>query len=196
MRQIKRLRDQCDGANVTDRQGAMRAQLDDIFRATHRRLVLNVFAQTGDLREAEDAVQEAFVRAVVHSRRLLAADSPEAWLRTVARNIASNRWRRGVRLGELMRKASPRDEFTPELTPDRVLLYEAIRSLDKKYREVVALFYIADLSVEEIAATLGVATGTVKARLHRARATLRHRIGADVVSEADEPTRTEMRTNS
>ncbi|GAA1709785.1 hypothetical protein GCM10009765_68800 [Fodinicola feengrottensis] len=138
-----------------------------------------MFALTGDTAEAEDVVQEAFVRAVANSRKVLEADSPEAWLRTVARNVALNRWRRKVRLRQLMRQNEPRPPVVPEMSPDRLVVYDAIRQLQPRYREVIALHYLADLSVEQIAQTIGASTGTVKSRLHRGRTALGQLLGSD-----------------
>ncbi|GAA1674761.1 RNA polymerase sigma factor [Fodinicola feengrottensis] len=162
---------------MTDEQLTAQERLEELFRATHQRLVLSMFALTGDMVEAEDVVQEAFVRAVIHSRKLLAADNPEGWLRVVAANIARSRWRRHVRLGQLLRRSESPD--VPEMSPDRILIYTAIRDLPPRYQRAVALHYIADLPVDEIARTLGVSVSTVKTRLHRARETLRRRLGAD-----------------
>ena len=66
--------------------------------ASYRRLVGQLTGVTGDPVEAEDVVMEAFARAVAKSRTFAAVDNPEAWLRTVAVNIARSRWRRVTRL--------------------------------------------------------------------------------------------------
>jgi RNA polymerase sigma-70 factor (ECF subfamily) len=165
---------------VTDGQLAVRQRLDELFRATHPRLVVSIFALTGDAREAEDVVQEAFVRAVVHSGKVLGADSPEAWLRRVARNVAHSRWRRKVRLGQLMSRPDPRPASVPDMPEDRLTVHAAIRRLPMRNREVIALHYVADMSVEEIADTLRLSIGTVKSRLHRGRAALRELLQDDL----------------
>jgi RNA polymerase sigma-70 factor (ECF subfamily) len=151
----------------------IREQLDELFRVTHPRLVVSMFALTGDAREAEDVVQEAFVRAVLHGRRVLDADSPEAWLRRVARNVAHSRWRRRVRLKELIGLTEPRPPTVPDMPEDRLAVHAAIRTLPRHFREVIALHYVADVPVDEIADTLGVSLGTVKSRLFRGRKALR-----------------------
>jgi RNA polymerase sigma-70 factor (ECF subfamily) len=140
---------------------------------------MNMFALTGDMTEAEDVVQEAFERAVSNSRKVLVADSPEAWLRTVARNVAINRRRRRVRLGELLRRHPADSPVVPEMSPDRLVVFQAIRRLPERQREAIALYYIADLSVDQIAMTTGVSVGTVKSRLHRGRELLTEILGPD-----------------
>ncbi|GAA1659315.1 SigE family RNA polymerase sigma factor [Fodinicola feengrottensis] len=150
-----------------------RERLDEIFRACYGRLVITGYALTGNITEAQDVVAEAFMRGVAHRSTLLAADSPEAWLRTVLRNVVRRRWRRSRQLVALLRQsAAGAPVAEPELSPDRVAVMAAIGRLPAAQRDTVALFYIADLPVNEIAATLGVPVGTVKARLSRARAAL------------------------
>ena len=64
----------------------------ELYEGCYRRLVGQLFAICGDLGEAEDAVQEAFVKALGH-RSFARLGNPEAWLRTVALNHLRNRWR-------------------------------------------------------------------------------------------------------
>jgi len=63
----------------------------ELYDASYRRLVGQLTAVTGNREEAEDVVQEAFARALLHSRTLIATDNPEAWVRTVAVNAARSR---------------------------------------------------------------------------------------------------------
>ena len=65
----------------------------EVYDASYRRLVTQLAGVTGSLAEAEDVVQEAFVRAVTHARTVRRADNPEAWLRRVAVNVARSRHR-------------------------------------------------------------------------------------------------------
>ncbi|GAA1664950.1 sigma-70 family RNA polymerase sigma factor [Fodinicola feengrottensis] len=134
--------------------------------------MLSAYALTGDAAEAQDAVQEAFVRALARPGPVLAADSPEAWLRKVALNIARSRFRRRHRLDVLLRREPPPAQNIPGVTPDRLAVLAAIRRLPRSQAEAIALYHLADLSVDEVARTLGVPTGTVKARLSRRRAAL------------------------
>ena len=155
--------------------------LDDIFRATHSRLVTSMYALTGNVAEAQDVVAEAFVRAVSYRRTVLAAANPEAWLFTVARNIARSRWRRATRLPVLLRRTAG-DGQVPEISPDRVALVTAIRRLPVAQRETIVLHYLVDMPVSEIALALGISVGTVKSRLSRGRTAL-----ADALAEAEDP---------
>ena len=144
--------------------------LREIFDASYRRLVVQLYAVTGSFDEAEDLVQEAFVRAAANGRRFLAVDNPEAWLRTTAVNAQRSRWRK-LRNGRRaqQRLLPPRD---PAGLEDHLEIIDALRALPEEQRHVIALHYLADLPVDQIAAELGVPSGTVKSRLSRARQAL------------------------
>lgn len=143
----------------------------EVYDASYRRLVGQLVGVTGHRAEAEDVVQEAFVRAINHARTFQGTDNPEAWLRRVAVNLARSRWRRLQRLAHL-REAVPEPRYDDGLGPERVALLTALKQLPAGQREAIALHHLADLPVHEVATTLGVPTGTVKARLSRGRAAL------------------------
>jgi RNA polymerase sigma-70 factor (ECF subfamily) len=150
-----------------------RPRLDDFseFYAAHfHSLTVQLFAHTGDLSEAQDVVQEAFCRALARWPRLVGYDDPIAWVRRVAWNLATSRWRR-VRTSLAFARRQ-REEVMPEPSPDRVALVAALSRLPDRHRRAVVLHYLADLPVSTIAAELDVAEGTVKSWLHRARTTL------------------------
>jgi RNA polymerase sigma-70 factor (ECF subfamily) len=144
--------------------------IEALYATSYRRLLGQLIGVTGSVAEAEDVVQEAFVRGLDHRARLLGADNPEAWLRTVAVNLARSRWRRAQRLLGL----APRlvEEARDGDTDASLVLLQALRRLPAGQREVIALHHLADLTVEQVADTLGLPTGTVKARLSRGRAAL------------------------
>ena len=145
-------------------------EIQQLYAASYRRLLGQLIGVTGSVAEAEDVVQEAFVRGLDHPARLLGADNPEAWLRTVAVNLARSRWRRAQRLVGL----APRlleQPFDAD-TDGNLALLQALRRLPAGQREVIALHHLADLTVSQVGETLGLPTGTVKARLSRGRAAL------------------------
>jgi RNA polymerase sigma-70 factor, ECF subfamily len=158
----------------------------ELYDACYRRLVGQLTAVTGSREEAEDVVQEAFARGLQHARTLGQVDNPEAWLRTVAVNQARSRWRR------LRRYAGLLPDLVPDPAPEidgvaHLDLRDAMRTLPTAQREAIALHHLAGLPVQEVAATLGVPTGTVKARLARGRAALATRLG-DTDPDTDAPT--------
>ncbi|WP_427889277.1 RNA polymerase sigma factor [Kribbella sp. GL6] len=144
----------------------------ELYEGCYRRLVGQLFAVCGNLGEAEDAVQEAFVRAVEKPRRFAQLGNPEAWLRTVALNAVRRRYRRANRFHGLLSRTGVPETTTAGMSADRVALVEALRQLPYEQREAIVLHHIVDLPVREIAVQLGVAEGTVKARLSRGRAAL------------------------
>lgn len=67
---------------------------DHFYHASFRRLVGQIYAMCGNMTEAQDCVQEAFIRAWDRRRSLDLEQAPDAWVRTVAYRIAVSRWRR------------------------------------------------------------------------------------------------------
>ncbi|WP_228973008.1 SigE family RNA polymerase sigma factor [Streptomyces sp. DH12] len=136
-----------------------------------RRLTGQLYVMTGDFHEAQDVVQEAFARAWVRRHRLDADLGPEAWVRTVAWRLAVSRWRRIVRGQRAWRR---RGDATSGGEPDpaTVDLGAALRRLPARQRQCAALFYVCDLTVEQIAVETGLSSGTVKTHLSRARGKL------------------------
>jgi RNA polymerase sigma-70 factor (ECF subfamily) len=151
-----------------------------VYDASYRRLVAQLFALCGDQHDAEEIVQEAFVKALRKPSAFAALANPEAWLRTVAVNLLRSRWRRSALWRGLLPRL-PGAEHAAELSADRVALVEALGRLPMPLREAVVLHHVADLPTREIAATLGVAEGTVKSRLVKARELL-----ADTLAEDEE----------
>lgn len=157
--------------------------IDALYAASYRRLVVQMYAICGDLTDAEDAVQEAFVTAIRKHRTLRSVDNPEAWIRTVALRRLHRGWRHlaVVRRHQALDRAP---EPTVEVGPEHVALVEALALLDPGQREVVVLHHLADLPVADIAEQLCVPVGTVKSRLGRGRQRLGELLAE---SEREEP---------
>ncbi|MFB7476877.1 SigE family RNA polymerase sigma factor [Kitasatospora sp. NPDC056184] len=137
-------------------------------------LVGQLYAMTGDFSEAQDAVQEAFVRGWGRCARFSSDDGPpEAWIRTVAWRLAVSRWRRARRGRVLERErvqALPQAASGPG--PEHTALVVALRRLPAVQRQAIVLFHLCDLSLQQVAEETGAAIGTIKARLSRGRAAL------------------------
>src|SRR5262245_57935518 len=155
-----------------------------VFEASYRRLVGQLYAVCGDLTEAEEVVAWALARAVQHQRTFVRPDNPEAWLRTVAVNVSRTRYRRGLRVVHREHDEARR----PTLDDDRLALMAALRRLPAAQREAIALHYLADLPINEVAAATGSTVGTVKSRLSRGRAALAVLL-ADLPDSREEPAR-------
>jgi RNA polymerase sigma-70 factor (ECF subfamily) len=145
---------------------------DEFYQATCSRLVGQLYPVTGSLPEAEEVVQEAFVRALARWRHVRTYDLPEAWVRRVALNLASNELRRArSRLAALARLRPKVEE--PPMSAEAAALVQALRRLPPSHRQLLLLHYALDLPVSEVARQLGLTPGTVRGRLFRARARLR-----------------------
>ena len=148
---------------------------DELYASNYGRLVVQVFAITGNLADAEDAVQEAFARASARWRWIGGYASPEAWVRRVALNLAFTGRRRARRLLEVLSRV-PAPPPVPPLPADSLGLLEALKALPLPFRQVLVLHYLADLPVERVAGELSIAVGTAKSRLARAREALAKRL--------------------
>lgn len=158
---------------VTDRRDAAVAELFDTHYAGLCRLATLLLDDRG---QAEEAVQEAFLRTFVGWRRLRHPEHAGAYLRAAVVNQCRSRGRRRVteQRGNRAVWAASADpvESDVERTGDVLAVLEAVRSLPARQREAVVLRYYADLSEAEVADALGCSVGTVKSQLFKARATL------------------------
>jgi RNA polymerase sigma-70 factor (ECF subfamily) len=156
---------------------------DAFYTASFSRLVGQVYAMCGNVTEAQDCVQEAFVRAWDKRRILDAEQSPEAWVRTVAYRLAVSRWRRARLARRAPDRAKQSDRSTPEPDVTRIALARALVGLPAAQRRVIVLHHLCDLPVAEIAREVGAPVGTIKARLHRGRAALAEQLRDEPVLE-------------
>ena len=150
---------------------------EEFYAAVFDQLVGQLFLVTGNLQDAEDAVQEALTRAAVRWPALRRYNVPEAWVRRVAMNLASDgfrRFRRRLVVAVRLRADLESRQAAPLEVPG---LMEALRALPVAQRKVVVLHHLLDLPVEQVANELGVPAGTVKSRLARARGALAARLG-------------------
>lgn len=149
-------------------------EVREIYALSANRLMAQVYAMTGDFAEAQDVVQEAFARALARSGQFRRVDNPEAWLRTVALNLARSRHRRRMVFNRLARTGllDRYDAHEPPLSPDHVALVRALQRLPVAVREALVLHHIADLPVREVAELAGCSVDAVKTRLVRGRRAL------------------------
>jgi len=140
---------------------------------------------TGNQQDAEDLTQEVFIR-VFKSLHNFQPGSFEGWLHRITTNVFLDQVRRKKRIrmdniGDDAHTIADRNELS---SPERGYehhnldhdIQEALDALAPEYRVAVVLCDIEGLSYEEIAATLGIKLGTVRSRIHRARAQLRKKL--------------------
>ncbi|MBQ1048760.1 SigE family RNA polymerase sigma factor [Micromonospora sp. C51] len=150
--------------------GPTTVDFDGLYHAHFRSLTIQLTAYCGDLAQAQDMVQEAFCRAFARWSRVSRYEDPVAWVRRVAWNLTTSRWRRARTARAWLHRQ--REEYVPGPGPDRVALTAALAGLPANQRRAVVLHYLADLSVAQIAVQENVPEGTVKSWLHRGRAAL------------------------
>ena len=157
----------------------------EFLHTSYPRLVAAVALTSGSRPAAEDAVQEALLRAWERSEKGDEINSLEAWVTTVALNLA----RSGLRRIRTERRARARlgDSAIGEPpTADRIDVDRALASLPRRQREVAVLRYYLQLNTREVASTLELDEGTVKSTLFRARAALAQALGIDEDKEAND----------
>ena len=151
---------------------AVPPSFDEVYAAHYADLTVQLYAYFGDRQEAQDVVQEAFVRALARWRTVSEYDDPVAWVRRVAWNLAVSRWRRARTALNFVRRQRHDETSMDGPNPERVALVRALGTLPDSMRRAMVLRYMADLPVAEIAEREGVPEGTVKSWLHRGRTAL------------------------
>jgi len=159
-------------------------EFDTFYLGARQRVLRCVFLLSGDLGEAQDATQEAFVRAWQRWDRIRSYADPESWVRTVACRIAVGRWRGLMRRAaalRLLKAGSARVAHGP--SEERLDIVTALRALPAGQRVAIVLHYFAGMPIAEIALQTDVAEGTVKARLSRGRKALAELLDSDAHRE-------------
>lgn len=154
-----------------------------LFRTEGRSLVRLARLFVDDRDAAEDIVQEAFLRLARHAGRIDAIDRAPAYLRSIVLNLARDHNRRGL-VSLRHHAASGREVDVADDAADRLVrseehqrVLEAVRRLPARQRDCIALRYFEELSLDRIAATLGLSINSVKTHLQRAIATLDRILG-------------------
>ena len=163
-----------------------RQDFDDEFSMLRLDAFRTAFGILGDAQLSDDAASEALAQVWLHWPAIAGVDYRTAWVRRVTINAA---------LRILRKRGKWRYAYTSPVAciedqaALRISLSQALLTLSPRQRETVALHYLADLSHEDVAATLGISVNSVKKHLQRGLAALRRTIeeGRFV---ADAPTRT------
>jgi RNA polymerase sigma-70 factor, ECF subfamily len=149
-----------------------------VFQASWEPLLSRLERRVGSRQVAEDALSEAFVRALVRRRSLERYEDLEPWLLRVALNVVRDGSRRESRFKRFISSGSrANQELSQSDIADGVATrYELgaeLQDLPEQQRSVVNLYYLEGHSVRETAELMNLSAGTVKAHLHAARARLR-----------------------
>jgi RNA polymerase sigma-70 factor, ECF subfamily len=138
------------------------------------------FRVVGCTETADDAAQEAIVRAWRHRASCRRPEHPHGWLRRIARNEAIRAARRRPHevLVDEPRSAQSGGAADPDALEDRLLLLRILGTLSEADQELAWLRYYEDLTCVRLAERLGLNEATVKVRLHRLRQRLKQRMEA------------------
>jgi RNA polymerase sigma-70 factor, ECF subfamily len=157
----------------------------ETFEAFYRRelpgLVMLARALAGSA-NADDVAQDAMLTAYNRWDRVSRYESPGAWVRQVCANRAVSMLRRRSAEARALVRLRGRRDVPPPLSENSETFWAEVRRLPRRQAQSVALFYIYDFGVADVAATLGCSEGSVKVHLSRGRAALARRLG-DVVEE-------------
>ncbi|MGI8434261.1 MAG: RNA polymerase sigma factor [Nocardioidaceae bacterium] len=147
-----------------------------LFATQYRSIVWSANVILHDYSKAEEIAQDAFVSLLENWKKVAQYDRPGAWVRRVAIRLATRAAKREAQ-GAQLAAAWP---TVADVQPVDLDLMAAIRQLPPRQRAVIALFYIEDLPVSEVADILSCGTATVSVHLHRARKRLTELLGEEV----------------
>lgn len=136
----------------------------------------------GDDAAADDAIQDVWLRVLRGIARLRDGAKLRAWLFGIAHRVLMDRLRQQYRLplvsdNDVDLAEQPSDDSALALEAELAALQDGLARLPTLECEVLTLFYLQELSLDEVSQVLAVPVGTVKSRLHRARRLLRHQLG-------------------
>jgi RNA polymerase sigma-70 factor (ECF subfamily) len=181
---------------ITKNHQEARQQFEALFQRSRRRIYGFAYHLTGNVTEAEDVVQDAFVRAWQHFDRYDTARSFEGWLFRIVTNrvIDLRRRQKRVPMYSLDTAFSVGEEgqsmaykfAAPHSDPEEIViepileetLQNALAALPTNYRTAILLCDVEQYSYQDIAAMMQCAIGTVRSRIHRARVLIRGHMGS------------------
>lgn len=158
---------------------------DDFMQAVNRnnqRLFLIALSFTKSTYDAEDILQNVFVKLLKHPKSFSDKEHLDKWLTTVCVNESKNY----IKLPFKYHKNIDDCDFVSSANFDsttQIDLYNAVMRLSKKERTVIHLFYYENLSIKDIAEMLKIKESAVKTRLSRARVNLKEQLGDEWIDE-------------
>jgi RNA polymerase sigma-70 factor (sigma-E family) len=173
-----------DGVPVSTRidvQMSPFRQIEELHRLHHESLVRSAFWIVGDMHEAEELVQEAYIRLAEAIDQLDDPAKAKQYLHRIVLNLSRSQVRRLTVGAAKLRLLANRTDRDPESLAHAQALRDTglgaeLARLPRRQRECLVLRYEADLTVPQIAEVLGVAEGSVKSHLHRGLGRLRDRL--------------------
>ena len=149
----------------------MRLPVEKLIEEYQNSLYVAAFSICKNNHDAEDVVQDTFIKYISNNNDFESKEHIKAWLLRVAINLAKNRM-----ITFFRRKVVPMEDYMLDIemtSEDSNNLLNAVMRLPQKYRIVIHLFYYEDYSVKEIADILKISPDNVKTRLARGRKQLK-----------------------
>ncbi len=172
--------------SCVDRKGALKTEFERVALPQLSHIYTSAFYLTRDKTEAEDLVQETYLRAFRFFNKFQPGTNCRAWLLSILRNLFINRYRQKrkepekvdwekieqvyesmVQQGEKAERDNPENQLISRLMDEEV--ERALRELSEEYRMAIVLVDIEELSYEEAAKVMECAIGTVRSRVSRGR---------------------------
>ncbi len=166
-------------ASAVDRAVPVVQSFEHLYRREFPAIVALAYVLSGSRTAAEDLAQESFLAAHRRWDEIRDYDNPSAWVRRVCINRSTSLLRRRVSEAKALARLARRRALPDEMPADADAFWQAVRRLPTRQAQVVALRYLDDLPLADIAVVMGCAEGTVKAHLHRARASLAEELRCD-----------------
>ena len=160
-------------------------RFDDLYRRELVRVAALATALVGNRDAGADIAQEALLRAYRNWATVSLMERPGAWVRRIAINLAIDDRRKRMREAAALTRlrAMP---LTDDANATDDTFWRAVRALPDRQRAAIALRYVDDLGVDEIAEVMDISSGTVKATLFKARRTLAATLGVTGADDADD----------
>ena len=152
------------------------AEFEAFFVAQYDSIAQSVAFVCGDAQRADDATQEAFIRAYARWNKIRRYDNVGAWVRRIAINASRDAHRADTRRSRREERAAPPAPTPAFATDDDDTALRLLENLPDRQRAIAALFYLDDLTVPEISEVLDIAEGTVRFHLSQARTRLREHL--------------------
>jgi RNA polymerase sigma-70 factor (ECF subfamily) len=169
-----------EGAQRPGEPGTADIAFDQLFRREFVPIARTAYLVVGDWEVAREIAQDAFVQALRHWKKVQPMESPGGWVRRVAIRDAVRTRRRDARRVSLSGVGAV---DAPEPAPLELDVRRALLLLPRRQRAVIALHYLDDRPIAEIAGLLGCSPGTVKTHLARGRQALAALLGEEATDD-------------
>lgn len=151
-------------------------RFEDFYRANYAPLVRLSYSLSGSVPVAEELAQEAFIEAHRRWNRIRSFDRPDLWVRRVVINRSISHLRRSQAERRAIQRVRNQRVESTEIVLEDDDVWAALRTLPDRQAQVMALVYVEDRAIADVARILGVGEETVRTHLKRGRASMAKRL--------------------